>query len=183
LRRLLALAALICTVAWAAPAAAAGSAPTPIPDAPRPDLSALQGWVGAWSCSTKSSRHAAAIAGTAAYGFDPEGRWLVNSGTTFPVAWFPHNGASTEFITYDLGRKHYVDIYIDSNGNYQVSTSPGPTGNTWVWHDLGLQATGDIATFGDVTTTVLPKTLTTEYRAKTRSGTFFDVKTVCKRKL
>lgn len=124
-----------------------------------------------------------AITGTAAYGFDPDGRWLVNSGTSNPVPWFPHNGASTEFITYDAGHKHWVDIYIDSNGNYQVSTSPGPTGNTWVWHDLGLQAAGDIASYGDATTTVQARTLTTEYRAKTKAGKFFDVKTVCRRAL
>jgi hypothetical protein len=181
LRRLLVLAGLVCAVACASPAVAAGSPPTPVPDAPRPDLGALQGWVGGWSCSTKSSRHATAITGMAVYTFDPEGRWLFNTGTTYPVPWFPHNGASTEFITYDVGRKHWVDIYVDTNGNYQVKTSPGPTGNTWVWHDLGLQGTGDIESFGDATTTVLAKTLTTEYHAKTKTGQGFDVKTVCKR--
>ncbi len=129
----------------------------------------------------KSSRRATAITGMAVYAFDPEGRWLFNSGTTYPVPWFPHNSSSTEFITYDSGRKHWVDIYVDSNGNYQVKTSPGPTGNTWVWHDLGLQGTGDIESFGDATVTVLARTLTTEYRAKTKAGKVFDVKTVCKR--
>jgi hypothetical protein len=180
-RRNLVALAVLCAVACVAPAAAAGSPPTPVPDAPRPDLGALQSWVGGWSCSTKSSRHATPISSVAAYTFDPEGRWLFNSGTIYPVPWFPHNTASTEFITYDLGRRHWVDIYVDSSGNYQVRTSPGPTGNTWVWHDLGLQGTGDIESFGDVTTTVLAKTLTTEFHAKTKAGKIVDVKTVCKR--
>jgi hypothetical protein len=182
LRRLLPLLGLVCAAACAVPAVAADAPPAPISGPQKPDLSALQGWVGAWSCSTKSSRHESAITGTASYGFDPGGRWLVNSGTVNPVPWFPYNGATTEFITYDAGRKHWVDIYIDSNGNFQVSTSPGPNGATWVWHDLRLQEpAGDIASYGDATTTVQARALTTEYRVKTKAGKSFDVKTVCKR--
>ena len=187
LRRLISLAGFICAVcavAWAVPAVAEQSPAASVPEALKPDLTALKGWVGTWSCSTKSSRRAYAFTGTASYGFDPEGRWLVNSGTSNPVAWFPFNGASTEFITYDTVRRHWVDIYVDSAGNYQVSTSPGPNGTTWVWHDLGLQGpTGDIASYGDATTIVQAKTLTKEYRFKTKAGKVFDVKTACKRML
>lgn len=193
MRRLISLAGFICAVsaagvvgavAWAVPAGAEQSPAASIPEPLRPDLTALRGLVGTWACSTKSSRRANAFTGTATYGFDPDGRWLINSGTSNPAPWFPFNGASTEFITYDTARRHWVDIYVDSAGNYQVSTSPGPKGNIWLWHDLGLQGpTGDIVSYGDAMTIVQAKTLTKEYRFKTKAGKVFDVKTACKRML
>lgn len=209
MKRLLPLAGLLCALAGAAPAGAqptveatpvsppsvpspaapipaspkaAAPSMAPLPPPPKPNLSAMKGWIGSWSCTTTSSRRPSAVTSTVTYALDPSGRWIVGTGISHPVPWYPYKGTSTDYATYDAAQKRWVDVYVDSDGNYQTSTSRGPRGNTWIWHDLGLQRPGgDIAATSDQTATVDGNEMTSDYHFKTTAGKTIEVKTRCKR--
>jgi hypothetical protein len=181
LRNLIPLAGLLCALAGAAPVAAQATE-TPIPAPPKPDLSALKGIIGSWSCLTKSSRRPSAVAGAHTVSLDPSGSWIVHKAIIEPSPWYPHKVTFTDFYTYDVSQKHWVDITIDDDGTYAVSTSPGPHGNTWIWHDLGLQKeTGDVGSFTDLKMVVDGDAVTLEDSFTTKSGKPVDDKTTCKR--
>ena len=116
------------------------------------------------------------------YALDPSGRWIVGTGISNPVPWYPYRGTSTDYATYDAARERWVDVYVDSDGNYQTSISWGPHRNTWVWRDLWLQRIpGDVASRSDQTATVEGNVMTSEYHFKTAAGKTIEVKTICKR--
>ncbi len=168
-------------MASAAPVAAQSTA-SPIPAPPKPDLTAMKGLIGSWSCSTKSSRRPAAVASTYTFSLDPSGSWIVNKGISEPSAWYPHKVTSTEYYTYDASQKRWVDIYIDDEGSYDMTTSAGPHGNTWIWHDAALQKPqGDAASFTDQKVALNGDVMTTEYSFRTKVGKTVDVKSTCKR--
>ncbi len=181
MRNPLPLAGLLCAIVCVSPVAAQSTA-TPIPAPPKPDLTALKGIVGSWSCSTKSSRRPSAAASASTISLDPSGNWIVEKTIGEPTPWYPHKVTSTDFLTYDAAQKRWVDIYIDDEGSYDMSTSPGPHGDTWVWHDAGLQKPGaDVSSFSDLTMTVSGDVMTSENTFKTKSGKTVAVKGSCKR--
>jgi hypothetical protein len=51
---------------------------------------------------------------------------------------------SLDMITYDAQQKRWVDVNTDDQGNYDVSYSPGWTGNTIVWTDALFTPGSDI---------------------------------------
>lgn len=174
------LAGLLCAVVCVSPVAAQSTA-TPIPAPPKPDLTALKGIIGSWSCSTKNSRRPSAVAGAHAVSLDPSGSWIVHKGIIEPSPWYPHKVALTDYYTYDRAQKRWVDLSIDSEGGYALSTSPGPHGNTWMWHDSQQKQTGDVASFTDLKMVIDGDVVTLENSFTTKSGKTVDEKTTCKR--
>jgi hypothetical protein len=175
------LAGLLCAIVCVSPVAAQSTA-TPIPAPPKPDLTALKGIIGSWSCSTKSSRRPSAVASADTFSLDPSGSWIVHKGISEASPWYPHKVTSTDYNTYDAAQKRWVDIYIDDEGAYDLTTSPGPHGNTWIWHDLSLQKPlGDVASFTDQKMVLDGDVMTSENSFTTKSGKTVNVKTACKR--
>jgi hypothetical protein len=182
MRRLLSAAGLV-AVLLSATTAGAQSAATPIPLPPKPDLSSLQGFIGTWSCSDKSSRRPAPSLSTVTYSLDPSGYWILGKTKGEPTAWYPHASASTDYYTYDSDSKHWVDVYLDTTGGYSVSTSPGPAGKTWVWHDSHVSAPPpEVASFTDSTLVWGDKdNYSYSYGFTTKAGKVVTVKGACKR--
>jgi len=148
----LALIAVLATFGVAPGVASAQNTPPPLP--PKPDFSPLRFLVGTWSCRWRNSRRPADATGKSTYALDPSGYWLDETSVEDRTAWYPYSVTTYDRYTYDPDTKRWVDISTDETGGYSVSTSSGPKGDSWVWHDLGLSPPGgDMATFSDVTVT------------------------------
>src|ERR1700719_1015700 len=96
---------------------------TPIPQAPKPNLSPLSYLVGTWSCSTQSARRPAPFKTTVTYAMDPTGYWINEKSVTEPMSWFPTGLTSYDKITYDPQEKHWIDLSYDERGGYGYSVS------------------------------------------------------------
>jgi hypothetical protein len=153
---------------------------TPIPRPAKPDFSTLTFLVGTWACTSKSARRPAPSTYTSTYSMDPTGYWLVVKSANAGVPWFPYAGTSTDMITYDANAKQWIDVYTDTLGNYDVSTSPGWSGNTMVWTDKTFVPARDITSQTAVTNTKVSDTSTTSTSSfTTTSGTTVGVTGAC----
>jgi hypothetical protein len=171
-------------VAFAASLVSVGGAQqvetTPIPMAPKPNLTSMKFLIGTWNCSSQSARRPSPSTGTSTYALDPSGYWIVQTSTSPGVSWYPHKTASTDHITYDASTKRWVDTETDDNGGYDLSASSGWTGNAMVWHDITYPTGADIASNGDTTQTKVSDTKFTAISSfKTKKGRVVGVTTVC----
>jgi hypothetical protein len=163
--------------------ASVARAQTPAAAPPQPDLAAMQYFIGKWACAGTNSRHPGVVSpSTFEAAKDDSGPWVVGHLTVYA----PSGDAvyrSYDHYTFDPAAKQWVDVGVDSAGGYAVSTSPGPTGNVWVWHDLGLQKDPSIVSQSDTTLTVndaASYTLAWTYTPK--DGTTYHQEVTCKKK-
>ncbi len=112
---------------------------TPIPRDLRPDFSTMSFQVGMWNCAVDSSRRPRPFTTTATTSISPDGYWLVTKTITGKVPWNPVTIANTDYVTYDRTTSRWLDISMDDFGAYDVSASPGWTGNAFVWTERVYQ--------------------------------------------
>ncbi len=172
--------ALACAALIAPSAAIAQVESTPVPIGGRPNFSTQQFLVGTWSCSTKSSRRPSAYASTLTYAMDPSGWWMNQKTVTPGMKWFPRATTTYDKVTYDSMAKRWADVTYGDLGAYGLATSPGPNGNTWVWHAEGFVPGGGIKSQSDVTFTKISptKTVSTSWFTE-NSGRKVNVATTC----
>lgn len=162
--------------------AAAQVESTPIPTLPKPDFSGMSFLVGTWTCSTMSSRRAAAFNSTVTTTMSQDGYWLVNQTVTGPISWAPAKTTAIDRITYDPSTNKWVDVLTDDQGGYDLSTSSGWQGNSIVWNDVAYPKTNATATNNPTTfTKVDDKTTTATSTFKEPGGRVVTVKTTCKK--
>jgi hypothetical protein len=112
---------------------------TPIPRDVRPDFSAMTFALGTWHCVVDSSRRPRPFSTTATTALSRDGYWMVTRTLTGKVPWNPIAITNTDYVTYDRTTSRWVDISMDDYGAYDVSASPGWSGNTLVWTELVYQ--------------------------------------------
>jgi hypothetical protein len=153
---------------------------TPVPMAPKPDMSALQYLVGTWQCSDLSSRRPGPFSVTQVYSMDPSGYWLIRDDTTHKASWIPRDFHSQAKVTYDALAKRWVRITTGDTGGYSVATAPMSAGmkNTYTYV---IQAKSpDIASYGPlvfVKVSDTKKTMTTSFTET--SGRVVNAKETC----
>lgn len=153
---------------------------TPIPMNPKPDFSKMQFLTGTWSCSVKSSRRPAAFRTTSTGRISNDGYWLITQTTTPKTSWMSGNLTGEDKMTYDASTSRWVDVNTDDQGNYNVSTSPGWTGNTITWTDAVITKTNATASTNPTTMTKLSNTRTTSRQTfKEPSGRLITVNSTC----
>lgn len=152
---------------------------TPIPTPAKPDFSALQFEVGAWTCASKSERRPAAYTVTSITTMDPTGYWMITKSVQHKTSWSTEI-RSTDLITYDANAGRWADVYTDNRGNYDVTTSAGWKGNTRVWKDMLFTPGFGIVSTMPVTETKVSDTRTTAHTSFTeKSGRVVGVNTIC----
>jgi hypothetical protein len=150
---------------------------TPIPALAKPDFSKM--FLGAWRCSTKSSRRAWSYETTSTSSVRPDGYWLE---TTSHIAKTPVAAAfqSTDLVTYDAATKRWVDIQTDEQGNYSVATSPGWHGDTIVWTTAFAPKSAGIASINPTSITRMSATKYTSFWSFIETdGRQVTVNTIC----
>jgi hypothetical protein len=135
-RLLFGLLSFAATLAFSPVAAAA--APTPTPARPKPNFGPLRFLIGGeWDCAVKNSRYGSPAHIQMEYGMSADDYWLVGAIYHPRAAWYPHVFRTYFRYTFDSSISKWVEIQFDEDGGYSVSTSKGPKGSTWAWHDLG----------------------------------------------
>jgi hypothetical protein len=154
---------------------------TPIPAPQKPDFSSMSFLVGAWSCSTKSSRRPAAFVTRVTYAMDPTGYWLNQTSIVAPLSWMSRRLTSWDKITYDSDTKRWVDVAYDEQGGYGLSVASGWNGDNIVWHDLSFAPSPQISAQSDTTFTRVSsaKYQTSQSFTEANTGRKVDVATVC----
>lgn len=153
---------------------------TPIPRDLKPDFSAMSFQVGTWDCMVDSSRRPRPFATTATTAISPDGYWLVTKTITGKVPWNPIRIANTDYVTYDRTTSRWLDISMDDFGAYDVSASPGWTGNALVWTELVYQKLHGLTSSHRRTVTKLSDTKTVvDQSFAEASGKHVSVKTAC----
>ncbi|HEX8806808.1 MAG TPA: hypothetical protein VF741_07655 [Candidatus Aquilonibacter sp.] len=153
---------------------------TPIPKDLRPDFSSMQFQLGTWNCMVDSSRRPRPFAQTATTTISPDGYWLVTRTITPPVPWNPIEIANTDYVTYDRTTSRWIDMSMDDYGAYDVSASPGWSGNTLVWTEQVYQKLHGLTSSHQRTLTKVNDTKTAVSQVFTEaSGKRVTVRTVC----
>ena len=154
---------------------------TPIPTAPKPNLSSMQFMIGTWNCSTKSSRRPAAYITTLTYSLDPTGYWIEETSVVKPASWIKTATSVYDKITYDPFTKRWVNVSYGDQGAYGLTFSKGWVGNHMTVHDVSFAANGDIGSQTDTTTTKVSATKLTSSSSFTeaKTGRRVTVETVC----
>jgi hypothetical protein len=153
---------------------------TPIPMAPKPDFSKMQFQTGNWTCSIKSSRRPSAFKTTATARISDDGYWLITRTTTQKMPWMSASLTGEDRITYDPSTSRWVDISYDEQGGYDLSTSPGWSGNTITWTDVTYPKTNATAVNNPTTITKVSNTRTTSKNTfKEPSGRLVTVTGTC----
>lgn len=153
---------------------------TPIPTGPKTDLSRMQFLTGTWNCSILSSRRPGPYTTTQVGSISPDGHWLVTKTTVHKASWIPASFTGEDHMTYDRSTSRWVDLATDQTGGYDLSTSPGWTGNTIVWTDQTYPKTNNTATNNPVRLTKVSNTKTTSSSSfREPSGRLVTVKTTC----
>ncbi len=134
---------------------------TPIPKPPKPDFSSMSFLTGTWKCTSKSARRPSAITWTQTTTLDPSGYWMVTKGNAPGVSWYPYATVSTDWVTYDNDAKHWVDVYVDDNGGYGVSTAPGWSDGKIVWTTQNFVPAGGVTSVSALTITKVGDARTT----------------------
>lgn len=153
---------------------------TPIPRDRRPAFSSLRFLNGTWNCSIMSSRRPAPFRATQTTRISPDGYWMVTRTVTEKVPWNPITIVSEDHLTYDATRSRWIDISMDDYGLYDLSTSPGLSGNSIVWTEVAYPQLHSAAVLYPRTMAKLSdrKTVTTAH-FKERSGHVVTVTTTC----
>jgi hypothetical protein len=153
---------------------------TPAPAPPKPDFSSMKYLLGAWSCTTKSSRRPTAATWTTTNSLDSTGYWMIGHDVGHKTPWFPFESTGIDKMTYDADGKRWIDIYTDDLGNYGVGTSPGVRGNTIVWSDALFTPSSDVKSESPQTETWISATKRTmTSRTTESSGAVRTYNTVC----
>ncbi len=128
---------------------------TPIPKSAKPNLSSMQFMVGTWNCVETNTRRATGYGSTLTYSMDPSGYWMNTKTISHATSWDRYPGTAMDKTTYDAENSRWVDVMTDDEGNYGMSTSSGWTGNTIVWHPVGMQpvTSGNVVSGGNLTVT------------------------------
>jgi len=178
-----ALAALIgATLLFAGTAAFAQVETTPIPRVPKPDFSSMKFLVGTWNCSETNTRRASAYGSTVTYSMDPSGYWLDTKTRNHATSWDRYPTVGTDKTTYDAANSRWVDMGVDDEGNYTISTSSGWKGNTIVWQPQSLTSvsSGNVVSSGAQTNTkVNARKYTYTSSFKESGGRTISVKGTC----
>jgi hypothetical protein len=153
---------------------------TPIPMTPKPDFSKMRFLMGAWTCSTKSSRRPSAYTTTSNATMSSDGYWLVTRSTTPKLSWTTGSLHTQDMLTYDASTNRWIDIGTDNTGGYNVSTSPGWNGNRIIWTDMVITKTNATASTNPTTITKLSDTKTMSKSSfREPSGRLITVTTTC----
>ncbi len=153
---------------------------TPVPTTPKPDFSKMAFLSGKWTCSVLSSRRPGPYVTTSTATMSPSGYWLVTTTTIHKNSWIPTSFTSTDRLTYDPSTSRWVDVTLDDQGGYDLSSSPGWNGNTIVWTDVAYPKTNATAVNNPTTLTKVSNTKTTAVNTfKEPSGRVVTVKTTC----
>jgi hypothetical protein len=174
------LSAIVTAVAFTSGAAFAQIEATPIPMSPKPDFSKMMFMTGTWTCSTKSSRRPAAFQTTQVGSMSSDGYWLIVKSTTQKTPWMSSQLTSEDKMTYDPSTSRWIDIATDDQGGYNVSTSPGWSGNSITWTDAVITQTNATASTNPTTMTKVSDTKTTSANSfKEPSGRVVNVTATC----
>jgi hypothetical protein len=123
-------------------------APTPVP-VPKPDFSSMNFLMGTWNCSSTVRGSHRTETDVTTIGMD--GAWMVTQSTSPPFDQYrTYTINGTTYLSYDPDSKMWVQLLVDSSGQYGLSTSSGWQGNSLTWSGKGLDGTG----FSDVFTKV-----------------------------
>jgi hypothetical protein len=153
---------------------------TPVPQTPKPDFSKMSFLMGNWTCSVKSARRPSAYQVTSTTTTSPDGYWMVTNSTVHTASWIPQEIKSEDRVTYDPSTSRWIDINYDDGGGYNVSTSPGWSGNTIVWTDQVITKSNATAATNPTTMTKVSDTKTTSTSSfKEPSGRTVGVTTTC----
>jgi hypothetical protein len=153
---------------------------TPIPQTPKPDFSKMSFLTGTWNCSVKSARRPAAFQTTSTTTMSPDGYWMITRTTTHKTSWMSSDLQGEDRVTYDPSTSRWIDIGTDDGGGYNVSTSPGWSGNNIVWTDMVITKTNATASTNPTTVTKMSDTKTTSKSSfKEPSGRLVTVTSTC----
>ena len=175
-----ALAVLLMAMGATAFAATTKVEGTPVPMAPKPDMSSLKFLIGTWQCSDLSSRRPGPFSVTQVYSIDPSGYWLIRDDTTHKASWIPRDFHSQTKVTYDALTKHWVRITTGDTGGYSVATAPMSAGTTNTYTYVIQKKSPDIASYGPlvfVKVSDTKKTMTTSFTET--SGRVVNAKETC----
>ncbi len=153
---------------------------TPVPMAPKPDMSGLNFLIGTWQCSDLSSRRPGPFSVTQVFSMDPSGYWIVRDNTTHKASWIPRDFHSQAKITYDAQAKRWVMITTSDTGGYSVETAPMATGMKKTWTYAIQTKAPDITSYAPlvyVKVSDTKKTMTTSFTET--SGRVINVKETC----
>jgi hypothetical protein len=120
---------------------------TPVPTAPKPDLSSMNFLIGTWTCSDLSSRRPGPFTITEVYSMDPTGYWVIRNDTTHKASWIPRDFHSQTRYTYDSVAKRWIRISAGDTGNYAVATAAMPVGSTKTYTYVIQSKAADIASY------------------------------------
>jgi hypothetical protein len=152
---------------------------TPVPVTKKPDFSSMKFTLGTWTCSTQSARRPGPYTSTSNSAIDPTGYWIVTDTTTAKTSWATAI-VSVDKVTYDPDQHRWVDVYTDDQGGYDVTYSPGWSGNTMVWTDQLFAPGPDIIATSPLTNTKVSDTKMTSHNTfKEKSGRTIAVDSVC----
>jgi len=153
---------------------------TPIPRDPKPDFSAMSFLLGTWNCTIDSARRPRPFSATETTSISTDGYWMVTRTVTPPVPWNPITITATEYVTYDATRRQWIDMLMDDYGAYDMSASPGWSGNSIVWTEVAYPQLHGASTNHPRTFTKISDTKTVaEQPFNEASGRLVSVKTTC----
>ena len=126
---------------------------TPAPAPKKPNFTNMTYTRGRWDCTFRSSRRPTPQHSVVQWSSDPSGYWRVGVRTVHATDWFPYEFKGTEKITYDFDSKRWIDVYTDTLGNYDLSTSKGFSSQQITWHSLAFMPGGEVTGVTDTTYT------------------------------
>ena len=179
MRPLPGIAAVILLALSSAAVHAQTAQPTPIPTNKKPNFAPFMYRVGTWSCANKQSNRPTSFPFTTTWSLDPSGYWLVGKTTTKGASWYPHSDTGTGMIGYDFDAKRWIEVYTDTQGNYDFSVSKGWVGNKIVWHSLAFVPTADASSTTDETLVKVSSTKTKVTSGFTAHGKAYTDVTLC----
>jgi hypothetical protein len=160
--------------------AAAQVESTPVPANSKPDFSQMMFLTGSWTCSVMSARRPNPYQVSSTATVSPDGYWIVTKSTIHKTSWIPSDFVSEDRMTYDASTSRWVDITMDEQGGYDLSTSPGWNGNSIVWTDVTYPKTNATAENYPTTVTKTSERETSSVSSfKEPGGRIVSVKTHC----
>lgn len=154
--------------------AATSPAPTPVPRT-MPNFSSMKFLLGTWTCQATVRGKTRPDTGTTTVGLD--GAYMITHDVAPAFDKYRSRAISSDtYVTYNSTSHMWVSVYVDSFGNYAVSTTPGWHGNTLT---TTLKLTNDGSTGSDVLTKI-SDTQTSDASVTTDpKGHATPVKTTC----